>query len=132
MIASRSAAIRLLALAFSLGALLGGGAMLLVDRGNHPPPEVHGGGREGYLARLSREVELTDDQRQQVTQVLDRHEPVMDSMWRSVRAPFDAERQAVRREIRAVLTPGQVIKYDAMIARRDSVRRARDNQNGNR
>lgn len=131
MIASRSAAIRLLALAFALGALLGGGVVLMVDRGSHPP-DVRTGGRQSYLSRLSKEVGLTSEQQQAVARVLDRHEPVMDSMWRSVRAPFDAQRQAVRREIRAVLTPEQVVKYDAMIARRDSLHRARENQNGNK
>lgn len=129
MIASRSAAIRLLVLAFSLGALIGGGVTLLIDRGNHPP-DPRDAGRQSYLSRLSDEVGLTTEQQESVTKVLDQHEPVMDSIWRSVRGPFDAERQAVRREIRAVLTPDQVIKYDAMLARRDSIRHARENEHG--
>lgn len=129
MIRSRSAALRLLALAFSLGALVGGAATMLADKGRHPGNGKNDG-RLGYVERLSGEVGLTAAQERAVATVLDRHEPVMDSLWQSVRAPFDAARQAVRRDIRAVLTPDQLVKYDAMLARRDSLHRARDGKHG--
>src|SRR5690606_10915900 len=121
MIGSRSAAVRLLLLAFSLGALVGGAATMVADRGAHRTN--YDPGRQGYLERLDRELDLTDAQRREVAEVLERHEPVMDSLWRMVRAPFDSARQAVRRDIRATLSPEQVTKYDAMLARRDSAHR---------
>jgi hypothetical protein len=129
MIGSRSAAIRLLALAFSLGALVGGAATMLADKGSHRSDSRHGG-RVGYVERLATEVDLTDEQKSAVAAVLERHEPVMDSLWHSVRAPFDAARQAFRRDIRALLTPDQVGRYDAMVARRDSLHRSRDAKYG--
>ena len=131
MIASRSAAFRLLAVAFSLGALVGGAATMLAERGSHAraPRE---GGRQGYVARLETEVGLSEEQKRKVEAVLDRHEPVMDSIWNQVRQQFDTERQAVRRDIRAVLTPEQVAKYDAMLARKDSLRREKESKHGNR
>ena len=49
-----------------------------------------------------------------------------------VRAALESERQAVRRDIRAVLTPEQITKYDAMLARRDSLRHAREREHGNK
>lgn len=129
MIGSRSAAVRLLALAFSLGALVGGAATMLADRGTLTR-DNRGNEQKGYLERLDSELGLSAAQREDVAGVLDRHEPVMDSLWQTVRAPFDSARQAVRRDIRAVLTPEQVTKYDAMLARRDSAHRARDNGHG--
>lgn len=133
MIRSRSAAIRLLALAFALGGLVGGAATMLADRGNHRAPDHGGDGRAGYVSRLSEELGLKADQREVVNAVLRRHEPVMDSMFRAIRAEYpelDRQRMAVRQEIRATLTPVQGGKYDAMLARRDSVHRAREASNG--
>ncbi len=135
MIRSRSAAIRLLALAFALGGLVGGAATMLADRGNHRAPEHGGDGREGYVLRLSEELGLKADQRDVINGVLRRHEPVMDSMFRAIRAEhpeLDRQRMAVRQEIRATLTPEQATKYDAMLARRDSAHRAREATNGNK
>ena len=135
MIRSRSAAIRLLVLAFALGGLVGGAATMLADRGNHRSTEHGGDGREGYVARLRGELDLTAEQGDVISGILRRYEPVMDSMFRVIRAEhpeLDQQRMAVRREIRATLRPDQAIKYDAMVARRDSVRRAREATNGNK
>jgi Spy/CpxP family protein refolding chaperone len=135
MIKSRSAAIRLLALAFALGGLAGGAATMLADRGNHARPEHGEDGRQGYVSRLNAELDLTADQQDVIGGVLRRHEPVMDSMFRAIRAEhpeLDQQRMAVRQEIRAALTPDQVAKYDAMLARRDSAHRAREATNGNK
>jgi hypothetical protein len=73
------------------------------------------------VQRLQYELDLTADQAAQVTEVVRRHEPAMDSILAPVRPQFNAERQAVRREIRALLAPDQVRRYDGMIARRDSL-----------
>ncbi len=122
--APRSAAARLLMLAFALGALVGGGIMLLVDRTiakDDRPPTQEG----GYLGRLTSELSLTESQQVSVKEVLRRHEPAMDSVWAEVRWQFDGPRQAVARDIRTLLTPEQVTKYEAYLARRDSAQRAK-------
>lgn len=129
MIKSRSAAIRMLAVAFALGGLAGGAATMLAERGrSHGPPRS--GGAQGYVNMLKDEIGLTADEEQQVSEVLRRHEPAMDSIWRAVRVQFDAERQSVRREIRALLTSEQAVKFDALVARRDSIHRAREAAHG--
>lgn len=128
MIGSRSAAFRLLALAFALGGLVGGAATMLAERKAHSGDRRDG--RQGYLERLSAEIGLDQTQTEAIGQVLERHEPAMDSIWASVRVQFEAQRQAARRDIRAVLTPDQIVKYDAMLARRDSVRRDRESKHG--
>lgn len=135
MIRSRSAAIRLLALAFALGGLVGGAATMLADRGNHARSDHGQDGRRGYVARLDQELDLTPEQEETVSGLLHRHEPAMDSMFRAIRAEhpeLDQQRMAIRQEIRAALTPDQSTKYDAMLARRDSAHRAREAKNGNK
>ncbi len=129
MIKSRSAAIRLLALAFALGGLVGGAATMLAERGSRSEGS-RDGGPEGYVTMLKVELGLSADEQQVVGDILRRHEPAMDSIWQIVRPQFDAERKIVRHEIRAVLTPAQAAKYDRLIARRDSIHRARDAAHG--
>ncbi len=129
MMKSRLAAFRLLALAFALGGLAGGAATMLAERGAHPegPRE---GGPQGYVNMLKAELDLSAEEQQVVGGILKRHEPAMDSIWQMVRPQFEAERQAVRREVRAVLKPDQAAKYDRLIARRDSIHRARGAAHG--
>lgn len=130
---SRWVATGLLSLAFALGGLVGGTATMLADK-DHRPARPHGANRaaykaqmrQDYIERLREDVGLSPSDEQAVTAVLDLHEPIMDSLWRTVRTQFDAERQAVRRDIRARLSEEQQRKYDAFNAKRDSVHRARD------
>jgi gas vesicle protein len=131
MIKSRSAAIRMLTIAFVLGGLVGGAATMLAERKSGREPQ-RGGGAQGYVNMLKDEIGLSATEEQQVSEVLRRHEPAMDSIWRTVRVQFETERQAVRREIRAVLTSEQALKYDALVARRDSIHRAREASHGNK
>lgn len=135
MMKSRSAALRLLALAFALGGLVGGAATMMADRGNHTQRDHRQQGWQSYVSRLDAELKLTTEQETAIGTVLRIHEPVMDSMFRAIRAEHpevDRQRAAVRQEIRATLTQDQVIKYDAMIARRDSAHRAREATNENK
>ncbi|MFN0177737.1 MAG: hypothetical protein ACKVZ0_02985 [Gemmatimonadales bacterium] len=131
---SRWVATGLLSLAFALGGLVGGTATMLADRSLPARGGPHGTPRAAYKAqmrqdfieRLRTDIELTPAQERAVLEVLDRHEPILDSLWRTVRTQFDAERQAVRRDIRMVLEAGQQSKYDVFNAKRDSARRARE------
>jgi hypothetical protein len=131
---SRWVATGLLSLAFALGGLVGGTATMLADRNSPATGGPHGTKRAAYKAqmrqdfieRLRSDVELTPSQERAVLEVLDRHDPIMDSLWRTVRIQFEAERQAVRRDIRSVLETGQQSKYDVFNAKRDSARRARE------
>ena len=132
MIGSRSAAIRLLILAFALGGLVGGAATMVAERSTHSPPRGKDAGRMGFIQRLDQELDLTDGQQQEIAEVLARHEPAMDSTWAAVRVQFETQRQQVRRDIRAALSPEQLAKYDAMLARRDSTRRNRESKHGDK
>jgi len=117
---SRLAATGLLALAFALGALAGGAATMLADRQSHRAHSWRGG-REEFVQRLEEELNLTPTQSAQITDIVRRHEPAMDSILAPVRPQFTAERLAVRGEIKALLSADQARRYDIMIARRDSL-----------
>jgi hypothetical protein len=121
---SRLAAAGLLLAVFGLGALAGAVGVSAVEHGGlavGTPPH----GREGMLARLTSELELSGAQQDSIRGIFRRHEPAMDSMWREVRPQFDSLRGVVRDEIRVQLTPDQGKKYAAMIERRDREYRER-------
>ncbi|MGH7562597.1 MAG: hypothetical protein ACRENB_16435 [Gemmatimonadales bacterium] len=121
---SRLGAGALLAATLLLGLVIGGTASTFADRRQH---ERRGHGeRMGYVERLARDVELNPAQQDSVRALLERHRPVMDSLWDVVRPMFDSEREKIRNEIRALLTPQQLEKYNARIHRQDSRRNGPD------
>jgi Spy/CpxP family protein refolding chaperone len=92
-------------------------------RGFRPPPpgadfrgplgERMGGPPSGrLLERLTRELDLTADQRAKIEGVLTTRRPRLDALQQEVRAKFDAEQESLRNDIRAVLTPAQQQKFD--------------------
>ena len=125
---SRLGAAGLLIATFVFGALVGGAATSLADReghrtrGNHPRPS--------YVERLGADLDLTDAQKDSVRAVLERHQPAMDSLRESIRPQFQSERQAIRTQINALLTPEQQAKY-ATLQRQDSLRRAEGERSRN-
>jgi len=113
----------LLALTFALGMLAGGAATMAADRTGHRRGDPYS--PTSYASRLAGDLGLAPDQEAKVVEVLERHQPIMDSIWSQVGSQFDAERQNLRRDIRALLTSDQQAKYEAMLARLDSLRRNR-------
>jgi Spy/CpxP family protein refolding chaperone len=77
------------------------------------PGERIGGAPAGRLIeRLTRELDLTADQRSRIEGVLTARRTRFDSLQQDVRAKFDAEQESLRNEIRAILTPEQQQKFD--------------------
>lgn len=130
---SRSGAFALLLAALVLGVLIGGAATSTVDRRAHRR-EHPAGQRPGYVDRLATDLGLSESQRDSVQQVLERHQPAMDSLWATVRLQFgpqfQSERQLIRNEISTLLTPEQRAKY-AELQRQDSLRRAEGDRSRN-
>ena len=124
----RLAPLGLLVATFVLGGLVGGAATTLADRSTH---RKHERPRASVVERLARDLELTNPQRDSIQAVLDRHQPAMDSLWQKMRPQFESERQLIRNEITALLTPEQQAKYTALIQRQDSLRRAGPDRNRN-
>ena len=122
---TRLAPIMLLVATFALGAFVGGAATSLADRSSHRHA------RPSFIDRISKDLNLTTAQRDSVQAVLDRHQPAMDSLWQRMRPEFESERQLIRNDINALLTPEQQAKYAALIQRLDSLRRAGSDRNRN-
>ncbi len=115
----------LLLATFVVGALSGGAAVALGDRGQERRPRSP----EGYVARLAESLELTPVQQDSVRAILDRYRPRMDSLWQGIKAQHETLRTNVRSEIRAQLTPDQQTKYDEFIQRQQAERRRQGSPN---
>lgn len=121
---TRWRAASLLAAVFLVGLLTGAGVSAWADRDPHDGGRG-GRGRGGYLARLDRELDLTDAQKDSIRAILDRHEPAFDSLWQETRPRFETLRAGIRSEVRTHLTNDQRTEYDALVERhrrRDSAR----------
>lgn len=126
---SRGGALLLLIGTFVLGGLLGGTLTSWGERRSHDQRRDRP--RPTYVERLSQDLDLTPDQRERIQQVLDRHQPAMDSLWAQIRPQFESERQVIRQEIITLLTAEQQAKYAAILQRQDSLRRAGQERNRN-
>ncbi|MFN2316012.1 MAG: hypothetical protein ABR602_04955 [Gemmatimonadales bacterium] len=117
---STTRATLLLLAAFVAGGLVGGAATMATDLQQHEDKGNHRE-RPGYAERLTTELAMTSEQRQAVEEILARYEPTMDSLMRAMRHSPEtrAVRDAVRSEIRALLTPEQQERYADMLARQD-------------
>ncbi len=118
MMRSRLAAAGFLLAMFALGVVVGGVGVSAAEHRRYDPGE-HRGGRNGYLDLLTTALELSPAQRESVEVILDRHGPVLDSLWEGVRPRFDSVRSVIRGEIRAQLSPEQQRKYTEMLERRN-------------
>jgi len=109
----------LLVLVFLAGSLVGGAAMAVVEKQRLDGPDGNSTPRPGYVDRLTTELSLTSEQRQAVDEILRRHMPRVDSLWRAMRgsAEFEAVRLSIRSEIRSQLTTEQQERYAAMLER---------------
>jgi Spy/CpxP family protein refolding chaperone len=114
---TRWRAASLLAAVFLVGLLTGAGVSAWAERAMH-----HGGrggrGPDGYLARLTTELDLTTTQQDSVRAILDRYEPAFDSLWQETRPRFETLRAGIRSEVRTHLTTEQRTEYDALVERR--------------
>lgn len=117
---STARATYLLIAAFVGGGLVGGAAVMMVDRANH---DRRGGSqsRPSYVDRLTTELGLTSEQRAAVEGILQRHIPRMDSLWAAMRNGPEllAVQQAIRDDIRSQLTAEQQERYTAMLDRQE-------------
>ena len=129
---SRLGALMLLVATFVLGGLLGGALTSYAERKGHD--RGRRGPRPTYVERLSQDLGLSLQQRDSIQSILDRHQPVMDSLWTEIRQTFpqlEGQRIAVRQEVQSVLTPEQQAKYAAIVQRQDSIRRSMSERNRN-
>lgn len=148
MTTSRTRAMTLLAAAFVVGAVVGGGALGMAVRagkanwvwqlgrsGNRP------GQREDFATRIARQLKLAPTQKDSIANIYKRALADMDSinqasfktsrpMWLKIdslvqpfRASVDSSRNKMRADIRAVLVGAQQQSFDSLVKATDDARR---------
>jgi Spy/CpxP family protein refolding chaperone len=129
---SKLAAIGLLAAVFLAGGLAGWGGR---EAAGYEGGGRRGGGRrgpEGMVAHLTRELDLSDAQRDSIRAIFARHKPETDSLWARVRPRFDSIKARMRSEIDAQLTPEQRVRYQRLIEDAEHQRRGWSDERGGR
>jgi len=118
------------ALAVALVAGLGSGVALdrLVLSG---PPRAerraheHRQRAERYVEELTRELDLSPEQRSRVESILEANHEKARAYWERARDEYRTLREEFRSEIRAALTAEQQQRFDELLALRDSKRRGK-------
>jgi hypothetical protein len=122
---TRGEAAILVLVVFLLGVLLGGvgnhlwGERVWGGRPNPPGPPSRG----QIVSELTRELQLTPDQQKQLGVIVDDTRAKIHAAY----VPADAQREQLRQQgrerIRAILTPEQLPKFEAFMARIDEQRK---------
>jgi len=81
---------------------------------------------ERLSARLARELDLTSEQQAKVEAVLAANRERARQFWRESQASYETLRQEFRQDIRALLDPEQLARFDEMVRRDDERRRRRE------
>jgi Spy/CpxP family protein refolding chaperone len=83
-----------------------------------------GRGSDGYSGYLTRELNLTAAQHDSVATILRRHRPEMHAIFMTIRPQIDSARARVSDEVRRLLTPAQLTRYQQLLDK-DRAERAR-------
>lgn len=110
----------LLAAALIVGGALGAAGHRWVARGEECR-RWEGRGREGFVDWLSGELELSPEQRDRVTAVLERQHEATTALWREVKPRAEEIRRATWQEVRSILTPEQQERHAALLERIEQV-----------
>lgn len=129
----RAQGIALLLITFVVGALAGI-SLERVRAARLSPPASAGIGmmqpqREGRLPMMFRRLDLSPEQRAQIARILEAGRPRTDAILNQMLPRLRAVTDSVQTEIRAVLTPEQIVRLDTLMAemrpRRGQMREAR-------
>lgn len=116
----------LLLVVFVAGALAGAASERVMRADDAPRPPRGGGEMRGGSRRLlqdeqfARALQLTTEQRAQIKTIMDRRDEQARKVWAEAEPRLRAVGDATRSEIQKVLTPAQVEKLEAEIAKRRS------------
>lgn len=73
------------------------------------------GGERGPLKWLTRELDLTPEQQEQLEPILDKTGQEYFRLYEKVRPEFKQVRQEAREKIRALLTPEQRVRFEELV-----------------
>lgn len=106
---------------FVLGSVTGAALTgLYRSRASGDRPEARERAMQERFEKMRRELSLTDQQTTAVRAILDETRNDYRTLRTELRPRFEEPRQKARTRIRALLTPEQQQKFDAMVAQQDA------------
>lgn len=97
---------------------------------DHGPKHEHGPGphhiMENPFDHLSKELNLTDDQKAKVQPIIDQTKPQLAAIHKEAMEKMHALMESTGAQIRPLLTPPQQQKFDAMKKAHEDMRKAMD------
>ena len=110
-----------LVVVFVLGSVTGATLTgLYRSRASGDRPEARERAKSERFEKMRRELSLTDQQTTSVRAILDETRNEYRALRTELRPRFDEPRQKARARIRALLTPEQQQKFDAMVVQQDA------------
>lgn len=106
---------------FVLGALLGGLGVYAWTQRVHGAPVVHT--KKSSVERLTDVLSLTAPQQEQVRAILGDTKGRFDATYDTIRPQMDSIRQQGRQQIRAILTPEQLPRFEEHLRQLDEERK---------
>jgi periplasmic protein CpxP/Spy len=98
------------------------------EPGEHGPKEEHGPGPHHMMGNpfdhLSKELDLTDDQKAKVQPIIDQTKPQIAAIHKEAMEKMRALLENAGTQIRPLLTPPQQQKFDAMKKAHEDMRKA--------
>ncbi len=99
------------------------------DPGEHGPKHEHHGPGPGHmmgnpLEHLSKELDLTDEQKTKVQPIIDQTKPQLAAIHQEAMQKMHALMESTTAQIRPLLTPQQQQKLDAMKKAHEDMRKA--------
>lgn len=123
---TRTAAVAVVVVAFIAGILVGvAGDHLYLIRSGRLSPRHGRFSAEHMTDRLTKELDLSPQQKTQVQQIIERHRAKIDATMANVRPQVRQELDATNAEIETVLTPEQKTKFANLRMRIGARRRDR-------
>jgi Spy/CpxP family protein refolding chaperone len=104
---------------FVLGAV-SGSALTGLYRSRASGPEARERAMHERFENMRRELNLTDEQTAAVRTIIDETRNEYRALRAELRPRFEEPRQKARTKIRALLTPDQQKKFDALVAQQDA------------
>lgn len=125
---TRTAAVAVVVVAFIAGILVGvaGDHLYLIKSGRLSPRHTSRFASDRMAERLTKELDLSPQQKTQVQQIIERHRAKIDATMASVRPQVRQELDATNAEIETVLTPEQKTKFANLRMRIGARRRDRN------
>ena len=114
------------AAALSIGGLV---YLQAKEPGEHGPKHEHDGPGPHHmmgnpLEHLSKDLELTDDQKAKVQPIIDQTKPQLQAIHKEAMEKMHALLESATAQIRPLLTPQQQQKFDAMKKAHEDMRKA--------